>query len=111
MPADVFDEAESIVHAVGLSFLTWIAAEVNVILFCIIDKTASGTDQDIPPAFQHFQLLIVAIAAVSRGPIFRPVACVRGSASAWICTASSRVGAMISARGWLTCGLQSLDEK
>ena len=36
-----------------------------MILFCIIDKTASGTDQDIHAAFQHFQLLIVAIAAVS----------------------------------------------
>jgi hypothetical protein len=37
------------------------------------------------------------------------VACASGSASAWICTASSRVGAIISARGWFTWQLKVLE--
>lgn len=37
-----------------------------MVLFCVVDKTAGGTDQDIHTAFQHFQLLIVTIAAISR---------------------------------------------
>ena len=45
-----------------------------MVLFGVIDKTAGGTDQDIHTAFQHFQLFIVAVAAIGR-PSFRPVAC------------------------------------
>ena len=71
-----------------------------MVLFGVVDKTAGGPNQDIDAAFQHFQLFIVAVAAVG-GAKFQAGG-LRGSASAWICTASSRVGAIISARGWLT---------
>jgi hypothetical protein len=70
-----------------------------VVLFRVIDQTTSGTDQNIDAAFQHFQLLIVAVAAVSQTQL--QTGGLRQPASAWICTASSRVGAIISAR-WLT---------
>ena len=32
----------------------------------VIDQTTGGADQNIDAAFQHFQLLIVAVAAVSQ---------------------------------------------
>lgn len=72
-----------------------------MVLFGVVDKTAGGPNQDIDAAFQHFQLFIVAVAAVGRAK-FQAGGLRQGSASAWICTASSRVGAIISARGWLT---------
>ena len=37
-----------------------------MVLLRVIDQTTSGTDQNIDAAFQHFQLLIVAVAAVSQ---------------------------------------------
>lgn len=40
-----------------------------MVLFGVIDKTAGGTDQDIHTAFQHFQLLIVAVAAIGRAQL------------------------------------------
>lgn len=49
-----------------------------MVLFGVVDKTAGGPNQDIDAAFQHFQLFIVAVAAVG-GPSFRPVACARGA--------------------------------
>ena len=65
-----------------------------MVLFGVVDKTAGGPNQDIDAAFQHFQLFIVAVAAVGRQVSGRWLA--PGSASAWICTASSRVGAIIA---------------
>ena len=38
----------------------------GMVLFRVIDQTTSGTDQNIDTAFQHFQLLVVAVAAVSQ---------------------------------------------
>lgn len=35
-----------------------------MVLFGVVDKTAGGPNQDIDAAFQHFQLFIVAVAAV-----------------------------------------------
>ncbi len=37
-----------------------------MVLFGVINKAACGADQNIDAAFQHFQLLVVAIAAVSQ---------------------------------------------
>ncbi len=65
-PADIFNKAE-IVHAIGfVQHDNLNGAEVNVVLLRVIDQTTSGTDQNIDAAFQHFQLLIVAVAAVSQ---------------------------------------------
>ncbi|SXT89990.1 Uncharacterised protein [Klebsiella pneumoniae] len=65
-PADIFNKAE-IVHAIGfVQHDNLNGAEVNVVLLRVIDQTTSGADQNIDAAFQHFQLLIVAVAAVSQ---------------------------------------------
>ncbi len=61
-PADIFNKAE-IVHAIGfVQHDNLNGAEVNVVLLRVIDQTTSGADQNIDAAFQHFQLLIVAVA-------------------------------------------------
>ena len=68
-PANVFNEAQ-IVHAVSfIEHHNLDCAEVNVVLFGVIDKTAGGTDQDIHTAFQHFQLLFVAVAAIGQAKL------------------------------------------
>lgn len=65
-PADIFNKAE-IVHAIGfVQHDNLNGAEVNVVLLRVINQTTSGADQNIDAAFQHFQLLIVAVAAVSQ---------------------------------------------
>ena len=68
-PADVFNEAQ-IVHTVGfIQHDNLDGTEVDMVLFGVVDKTASGTDQDIHTAFQHFQLLIVAVAAIGQAKL------------------------------------------
>ena len=37
-----------------------------MVLFGVVDKTAGGPNQDIDAAFQHFQLFIVAVAAIGQ---------------------------------------------
>lgn len=37
-----------------------------MVLFGVIDQATGGADQNINAAFQYFQLLIVAVAAVSQ---------------------------------------------
>ena len=65
-PTDIFNKAE-IVHAIGfVKHDNLNGAEVNMVLFGVVDKATGGTDQNIHAAFQHFQLLIVAVAAVSQ---------------------------------------------
>ena len=44
-------------------------AEVNMVLFGVVDKATGGADQNIHAAFQHFQLLIVAVAAIGQAKL------------------------------------------
>lgn len=53
-PADIFNKAE-IVHAIGfIQHDDLNRAEVNVILFGVINQTTSGANQNVDAAFQHF---------------------------------------------------------
>ena len=40
-----------------------------MVLFGVVDKATGGTDQNIHAAFQYFQLLIVAVAAVCQAQL------------------------------------------
>ncbi|VFS88911.1 Uncharacterised protein [Raoultella terrigena] len=65
-PADIFNKAE-IVHAIGfVEDDNLNSAKVDMILFGVVDKTTGSPDQNVDAALQHFQLLVVAIAAVSQ---------------------------------------------
>ncbi|CGW97602.1 Uncharacterised protein [Salmonella enterica subsp. enterica serovar Typhi] len=65
-PADIFNKAQ-IVHAIGfIEYDDLNGAEVNVVLFGVVDQSARRTNKNINAAFQHFKLLVVTIAAVSQ---------------------------------------------
>ncbi|MNS60932.1 hypothetical protein D3C72_939440 [compost metagenome] len=65
-PADVFDEAQ-IVHAICfIEYHNLDSTEVNVVLFSVINQAARGADKNINAAFQHFQLFIIAVTAISQ---------------------------------------------
>ena len=81
------------------SSTTTSTAEIEDVLLVVVDQAAGGADQDIDPGGQVVALLLVAGAAEHQAdpkPVWRPSSRV----SLWICTASSRVGASTSARGW-----------
>ncbi|MNV47886.1 hypothetical protein D3C71_1397690 [compost metagenome] len=63
-PANVFDKAQ-IVHTVGfIQYHDLNCTQIDIVLFGVIDQTTGSTDQDIHAAFQHFQLFVVAVAAI-----------------------------------------------
>jgi len=42
------------------------SAEVDMVLFSVINQTAGGADQNIDAAFQHFQLFVITVTAVGQ---------------------------------------------
>ncbi|MFO1426340.1 MAG: hypothetical protein U1F11_05090 [Steroidobacteraceae bacterium] len=95
--ADVGDEAE-VEHAVRLVERRDLGvAQVEHVLLVVVDDAARRADQHVDPVLELAALLVIVDAAsttASRRPVCRP----SSSASLWIWTASSRVGAMTMAR-------------
>ena len=65
-PTDIFDKAQ-IVHTIGfIQHHDLNRAQVDMVLFCVVDKTTGRADKNIDAAFQHFQLFVVTVAAISQ---------------------------------------------
>ena len=65
-PTNVFNKAE-IVHTIGfIQYHDLNRAQVDMVLFCVVNETTSSADKNIDAAFQHFQLFVIAITAISQ---------------------------------------------
>ena len=96
--ADVGDEAQ-IEHAVGLIEHQHLhVSQVEHVLLEVVDEPAGRADQHVDAVGERTALLVVVGAAEHHRQLQTGVLAELPAASLWICTASSRVGATISAR-------------